>query len=101
MKAQNYLIGLFIHFGIVFASLFLVVPPIRRLAKRLVTQPGGGATKEQAKNDRIEYRAIGHPDVQTKKPGRAFCRAYYEGSLYKCKLLFLGSVEWTMLILRQ
>jgi hypothetical protein len=89
MKVQNYLTAIFLHFSLAVASFFVAIPFLRKLAKRFVTQPGDGPTKEQSRNDRVEYRGIGNPDVQTPNPGRAFCKAYYEGSLYECKLFSL------------
>ncbi|TVY26953.1 putative trans-acting enoyl reductase, partial [Lachnellula hyalina] len=90
MKAQNYLLAIFIHFGLAVASCFVVIPWVRTLAKKYVTQPGDGPTKEQSRDDRVEYRGIGNQDVQTPKPARAFCRAHYEGSLYQLTGLLLA-----------
>lgn len=64
----------------------LAIPFMRSLGRKMVYQPGDGPTKEQSKNDRVEYRGIGIPDVATPNPPRAYCKAAYEGSLYECKL---------------
>lgn len=91
MKSRNYLTGIAIHFAILFGSVALAIGPLRHLLKKFVYQPGDGPTKEEVRNDRIEYRGIGIPDVQTAKPPRAFCKASFEGSLYACKCSYVAS----------
>jgi hypothetical protein len=86
MKARNYLSGVAIHFGLMIGSVLLSFPLFRTIARKFVDQPGEGATKEQGKHDRFEYRGIAWPDVQTPNPPRAFCRAYFDGSPYACRL---------------
>lgn len=95
MKARNYLTGIALHFGLLLGSLLLSIGPIRQLMRRFVTQPGGGATKEQAKKDRLDYRGIGTPDSQTSS--RAFCRAYYSGGMYELTGMFLAYAAITIL----
>lgn len=85
MKARNYLGAIAIHFSLMIGTFLLAIPLFRKLARKCVYQPGEGPTKEQSRNDRVEYRGIGIPDVTTPNPPRAFCRAKYEGSLYACK----------------
>ena len=85
MKARNYLTGILFHLTLLFGSMLLAIRPLRQIAKKYVYQPGDGPTKEDVRNDRVEYRAIGIPDVQTSKPIRAFCKASFEGSMYACK----------------
>jgi hypothetical protein len=85
MKARNYLGAIAFHFAVSLLSVLLAIPLVRKLARRFVYQPGEGATKEQTKKDRVEYRGVGKPDVKTPNPPRAYCRAHYEGGLYQCK----------------
>jgi hypothetical protein len=84
-KARNYFLAVVIHFGLVLGALLLAVPFLRKFARRFVYQPGDGPTKEESQKDRVEYRGIAKPDVQTENPPRAFCRAHFNGSLYACK----------------
>jgi hypothetical protein len=93
MKAQNHLTAVMTHFALVLASIMLTVPFMRSLGRKMVYQPGDGPTKEQSKNDRVEYRGIGTPDVTTPNPPRAYCKAAYEGSLYECKHYLLTCVQ--------
>ncbi|KAH7419616.1 Saccharopine dehydrogenase-domain-containing protein [Cadophora sp. MPI-SDFR-AT-0126] len=82
MKARNYLGAIAIHFGLMIGSVLLAIPLFRTIARKYVVKPGDGPTREQYKNDRVEYRGIGIPDVQTPNPPKAFCRVKFEGSLY-------------------
>lgn len=97
MKSRNYLTGIAIHFAILFGSVALAIGPLRHLLKKFVYQPGDGPTKEEVRNDRIEYRGIGIPDVQTAKPPRAFCKASFEGSLYAFTGVLLAEAAMTIL----
>lgn len=85
MKARNYLKAVMIHYSVVIGSLCLLIPFFRKFMKRFVYQPGDGPTKEETKNDRVEYRGIAKPDVDTPNPPRAYTRVSYEGSLYECE----------------
>jgi hypothetical protein len=85
MKSRGYLMAIMTHFALALGSLLIAFPFVRKLARKYVYQPGDGPTKEQSKNDRVEYRGIGTPDVKTPNPPRAFCKARYEGSVYNCK----------------
>jgi hypothetical protein len=89
MKARNYLTGILFHFAVIVGTILLAIRPLRQLATKFVFKPGEGPTKEQVKNDRVEYRGIGIPDMPTgkKTSTRAFCKASYEGSLYACGCL--------------
>jgi short subunit dehydrogenase-like uncharacterized protein len=95
MKTRNYLTGIVFHFGLVLVSFLLSLSPIRTLAKKYATQPGGGATKEEAKKHRLDYRGIGTPDGSLKP--RAYCRAYYTGGLYELTGIFLAHAAISIL----
>jgi hypothetical protein len=90
LKSRNYLTAVITHFTLVFGGLMIAIPFVRKMARSYVYKPGDGPTKEESKNDRVEYRGIATPDVKTPKPPRAFCTARYEGNLYDCKSLFLN-----------
>ncbi|KAK2626002.1 hypothetical protein QTJ16_004264 [Diplocarpon rosae] len=82
MKARNYLTAIAIHLSLMIGTVLLAFPLVRMLARKLVYQPGEGPTRDQYKNDRVEYRGIAIPDMDIPKSPRAYCRAKYEGSLY-------------------
>lgn len=85
MKARNYLTAIAIHFGLILGGLFLAIPFFRNTARKYVYQPGDGATKEETKTDRVEFRVVAKPDTDKVNTSRMLCREYYEGSIYGCK----------------
>ncbi|KAL3419165.1 saccharopine dehydrogenase [Phlyctema vagabunda] len=97
MKARNYLQGAMIHFSLALGSLLLVLPFFRQTARKYVYAPGDGPTKSETKNDRVEYRGIAKPDVDTPNAPRAYCRVAYEGSLYEFTGLSLALAALTVL----
>lgn len=46
MRVRNVLLGVATHLALALGMLFLVVPPLRTILKKLVTQPGSGPSKE-------------------------------------------------------
>ncbi len=95
-RVSTFMQALKTHLSIGIGMLLLLgVPPLRWLAKRLVTQPGSGASREGAKNDLLDYEVVGAPDVpagEGRQPHQlAFCRAVYHGSMYECKSCSLFS----------
>jgi len=95
MSVRNSFLGVLVHLGVTLGPLLLLLSPLRWLLKKIVTQPGFGPTKEDAKNEVIEYRAIGLPDGHTTK--KAFGRLLYEGSLYELTGKFLAEGAATIL----
>lgn len=98
MKTRNWLSGLFVHLSIVVASfLFVMLPPLRNLVKRFVYEQGQGPDVEQAKKDEIEYRGVAFPDTDTAAGRQAFCRAWFNGSVYALTGVFLAQAAATVL----
>lgn len=81
---RNYFTGVATHAAVMFAVVLSIVPPLRWLARRLVLQPGEGASLEDCKGDYARYRAVGYPDVPGKSP-TAYCEATWSGGMYECK----------------
>jgi len=96
-KARNYLMGVAVHFALVLGTVCLAIPPLRKLARRFVYQPGDGPTKEAYAKDRADYRGIAKPDVQTPNPPRAFCRAHFNGGLYALTGILLAEAAISIL----
>jgi hypothetical protein len=46
MRAKGLFRGIVIHLALTFGFLALILPPVRWLLQRLVTQPGDGPSKE-------------------------------------------------------
>ncbi|TQV99590.1 NAD(P)-binding domain [Cordyceps javanica] len=97
MKTDSWFRGLFVHWGLVWASVVLaLLPPVRSLLKSLVTQPGGGPDRQARSKELLEYRGIAVPDDEetTKK---AFAKARYDGSPYVLTGILLAEAAATVL----
>ncbi|KAK1071694.1 hypothetical protein LTR74_003065 [Friedmanniomyces endolithicus] len=82
-RTRNTLTGLGVHLVMTLGFLAILLPPVRWLLQRFVVQPGDGPTKEEAKNDYVEWRAIAHAEVSDPSdPKRAYARMRFEGSMY-------------------
>ncbi|ERT02008.1 hypothetical protein HMPREF1624_00303 [Sporothrix schenckii ATCC 58251] len=81
-RARNWLKAVQMHWSLAIGGFLLVTfPPFRWLAKRYVFAPGTGPTRENARKDVTEYRAVGKPD--TENPTQvAFTTATFRGSMY-------------------
>lgn len=87
LKARNWLFGILAHWGIGLASLLVaMLPPLRRLVRLFLYAQGEGPAVEAAKKDEIEYRAVAKPDEASAHSKVAFCRTWFNGSMYACKL---------------
>jgi hypothetical protein len=93
LRTRNYLTAVITHFTLMFGALMIAIPFVRKVVRRYVYKPGDGPTKGETKNDRVEYRGVGIPDVKTPHPPRAFCKARYEGSLYDCGCSLLETLR--------
>ncbi|KAK2045638.1 saccharopine dehydrogenase [Colletotrichum somersetense] len=99
MRAKGYLQGLAIHWALAFFGLLLATAaPFRKLVKMFVYQPGEGPDREASKKDEIEYRGIAIPDMQSKTAcPKAFCRAWFNGSMYYLTAVLLAQAASTLL----
>lgn len=96
-KSQNYLTAIASHFALLFGSILVVIPFVRTLLKKTAVQPGDGPSKEESKNNRVEYKGIGNQDVKTKNPERAFVKATFAGSAYELTGVIVASAALTLL----
>lgn len=92
-RARNWLQGAQMHWFLAVSSFLLATfPPFRWLAKRYAFAPGTGPTREEARKNVIEYRAVGTPD--TEKPAKvAFSSALFRGGMYDCKFALSSFVS--------
>lgn len=97
MRVKGFVTGVLLHYAFVFGALALVFPPVRWLAKRLVTQPGQGPSKEAAAKEYLEYRAVAVADRPEPNPPRAISRFRYDGGMYYLTAILL--VEAAVVIL--
>lgn len=85
MKTRNWLTGMGFHYCLaIFGVLLLGAPPFRYLLRKFVYQPGQGPAREEAAKDRLEYRGVANPDLEESNGKQAFCRAWFDGSMYYC-----------------
>ncbi|RFU23700.1 hypothetical protein B7463_g12639, partial [Scytalidium lignicola] len=96
-KARNYLTALLFHFSFLFLKLFAVIPFVRKFARRYLYKPGEGPTLEQSKNDGLDFRAVGIPDVDQPTSSKAFGRATYSGSMYLLTGVFMSTAAISIL----
>ncbi|KAK2013003.1 saccharopine dehydrogenase [Colletotrichum eremochloae] len=99
MRAKGYLQGIAIHWAVAFFGLLLVTAaPFRKLVKMFVYQPGEGPDRQASKKEEIEYRGIAIPDKESKTGyPKAFCRAWYKGSMYYLTAVLLVQAASTLL----
>jgi hypothetical protein len=88
-KTRSWLSGAVMHYGTALFLLLFVLPPFRAVIRRFVHQPGEGPDREQAEDDRLEYRATGNPDLHPAPARQAYARAAFDGSIYRCELTHL------------
>ncbi|KAI9166806.1 putative trans-acting enoyl reductase [Paramyrothecium foliicola] len=96
-RALGWLHAVLIHWALIIFAVFLSLSPVRTLVRRFIYQPGQGPPLKQAKKDKIEFRAVAVPDTKEPSKKQAFCRAWYEGSMYYLSGLFLAEAALTIL----
>lgn len=92
MKTRNILTGIISHYGLVIGATLLLLPPVRALMRKFIFEPGEGPDKDEAKKDRIEFRAVAKPDVDSGTKKQAFGKLSYTGSMYYRKQFLLNSM---------
>ena len=97
MMVRGFAVGVLLHYGFTLRAMALIFPPIRWLAKRFVTAPGSGPSKEAAAKEYLEYRAMVVADWSEPNPPRAIGRFRFDGGMYYLTAILL--VEAAMVIL--
>ena len=69
------------------SALLLLLPPLRMILRKVLTQPGQGPSREAIKKERIEFRGVARPDGEQFKGKAAYGRAFWKGGMYDCKCL--------------
>ena len=93
VHVRNIFTGVIVHLAIIFGVLFLLLSPVRWLLKQLVFQPGTGPSREESKNDHLEYRALATVDAEGSDPSdpkRITGRMAWQGSAYHLTGIFLA-----------
>ena len=97
MRVSNMFSGIAFHYLFLSFGLLLLLPPVRWLAKKLVTSPGQGPSKQAMAKEFLEYRAVAVADQPKTNPAQAISRFRYEGGMYYLTAILL--VEGAMAIL--
>ncbi|KAL8820606.1 MAG: hypothetical protein Q9191_007481 [Dirinaria sp. TL-2023a] len=95
---RNAVVGAMVHFALIFGAVALSFRPFRYLVQKLVYAPGEGDSKENTRNEAIEWRALARADENSASPKRAFGRFRWDGGHYYLTGLLLA--EAAMVILR-
>ena len=82
MSVPNPIIGVVIHFALMFGMLALSLSPFRWLMKKIVTAPGDGPAREATAREEVELRAIGTADQKVSSQQRAVATFKYKGGIY-------------------
>ncbi|KAI1083241.1 Saccharopine dehydrogenase-domain-containing protein [Whalleya microplaca] len=97
VNVRNPIVGILIHIGFRLGMLALLLPPVRWLARNFIYAPGQGPTKQDGKDDRVEYRGIAIADQQSAKPSRALGILSYENGPYPLSGLLLAEAAMVIL----
>ena len=97
LRVRNALVGVGVHFAFAFASLVLLLSPVRWLAKKFMYQPGEGASRDCTRSEAIEYRAIATAEQGGQNPSRAIAKFRYDGGMYYLTGVFLAEAAMVIL----
>jgi short subunit dehydrogenase-like uncharacterized protein len=81
MNARNIFTGALVHLALTLSSLFLIIPPIRWLLAKIVTQPGSGPSEEEGNKHFIEYRGVA-VTAEGHRHQKVSGKWYFQGSAY-------------------
>lgn len=98
VTVRNAVVGAMVHFAFILGAAVLSLRPLRYIVQKLVYAPGEGDSKENTRNEAIEWRALAIADENSASPKRAFGRFRWEGGHYYLTGLLLA--EAAMVILR-
>lgn len=97
LHVRSTLVGVAVHYLFLTGLALLMLPPVRWLVKKLIYAPGQGPTRENSKNDYVEYRAIATADQNTPTPQRVLGKLRIQGSMYVVTGLLLAEAAMVIL----
>lgn len=99
MRAPSRLQGFAMHLAFVLGGLILVLTPrpLRRLARRFLTQPGQGRSREDGARESLQLRAVADADTTAEAAKQAYCEARFQGSMYHLTAIILVQAALTIL----
>ena len=96
MNARNVFTGALMTLALALSSVFLLIPPVRWVLAKLVTQAGSGASEEESRHDFLEYRGVAVP-ANGQDHQRAFGKLRFDGSAYHVTAIFMVEAAATLL----
>jgi short subunit dehydrogenase-like uncharacterized protein len=96
MNARNIFTGTLTHLALTLSSLFLIIPPIRWLLARLVTQPGSGPSEEDGNRHFVEYRGVA-VTAEGHKHQKVSGKWHFQGSMYVLTAITMVEAAATIL----
>ncbi|KAL8359472.1 hypothetical protein RB601_007820 [Gaeumannomyces tritici] len=99
MRAPSRLRGFAMHLAFALGGLMLVMTPspLRRLARRFLTQPGQGKSREEGARESLQLRAVADADTTAEAAKRAYCEARFQGSMYHLTAIILAQAALSIL----
>ena len=98
MAVSSPIVGVLIHFALIFMTLLISFTPTRAILKALAPfKPGFGPDHTKAKKDVLEMRAIAVAEQLSKIPRKAYVNLRYEGSMYQLTAVFLAEAAMVLL----
>lgn len=95
-SVRNAFLGALIHVALVIGPLMIALRPVRWLMEKISYAAGSGPDREQAKDDYVEWRAVGYPDAQSGQ--KAFAKMKFNGSGYHMTGIVLAEGARTILL---
>jgi short subunit dehydrogenase-like uncharacterized protein len=96
MNARNTFTAVLMNLALATCSVFLLIPPVRWILAKLVTQAGSGATEKEFEHDYLEYRGLAIP-ANSQDHQRAFGKFRCDGSAYHVTAIFMVEAAATLL----
>lgn len=73
------------HYGLIVSGLTLMFcPPIRKVMRNFIPQPGEGPSKEDQAKEYIQLRGVATIDAPEIRK-KVWCKADHSGGMYYCK----------------
>ena len=80
MQVSSSITGAAFHFAFAVLPVFLLIPPIRWILKKLIPSPGQGPSVASSKTSFVEMKALGVSDSKPEK--KALATLKFKGSMY-------------------
>lgn len=85
LHVRNAFIGIAFHYAFTIGIALLLLPPVRWIVRQFVYAPSQGPTKEESRNDMVEFRTVATVDQKKGdgRPSRAVGSISFQGSMYE------------------